>query len=184
MRLALLVAGVGVVVVVLTGGLSRLVETYPRVSPRIAGGAYLVSLLSWVLFPVLWLACLGSGLGALIGGTGVAGGCHVSAVLWSWALFASVPGALLLGALGFHLYRQVRVAGGTEARDGVLSRAVRRPTSAGDVWVVPSGRPAAFVSGWWRCRAIVTSGLLARLSRGEREAVCEHEVAHLRLGLS
>jgi hypothetical protein len=59
---------------------------------------------------------------------------------------------------------------------------VRRPTIAGEVWVVPSEHPAAFASGLWRCRAVVTSGMLAPLEGAERQAVCEHEAAHVRLG--
>lgn len=178
MRNALVVA----LVVLVIGALPQLVQSRLGVAPRVAATAYLVSLLGWALLPAVWLACVGSGLGSWIGGAPVAGGCHVAEVARAWELLGYAPGALVVGLLGFHLIRQVRLAGRTEVRAGILSATVRRPTRAGDVWVLPCRRPAAFVAGVWRCRAVVTSGLLGRLSRSEREAVCEHEVAHLRLG--
>lgn len=178
MRSALVVA----LVVVVLGALPQLVQLRPSAAPRAAASAYLVSLLGWALLPVFWLACLGSGICSWIEGAEVAGGCRVAGALRPWEALGFAPGALLVGLLGFHLIRQVRLARRAEVPAGILSATVQRPTHAGDVWVLPSRRPAAFVAGVWRCRAVVTSGLLGRLSRAERDAVCEHEVAHLRLG--
>lgn len=178
MSTALVVA----LVVVVIGGLPPLLDARSRAAPRVAASAYLVSLIGWGLLPVVWLVCLGSGLGSWIGGVGAVGGCHVADGVRPWSVVGYAPGAAVVGVLGFHLVRQVRLVRRTEFPAGLLSVSVRRPTRAGDVWVLPSRRPAAFVSGVWRCRAVVTSGLLGRLSQGEREAVCEHEVAHLRLG--
>ena len=164
-------------------GLSVLVGRRSGVSPRVAAGAHLVSLLGWALLPALWLACAGSALGSWLGGIRVSDrACLFGLDHGQWQLLGDVPGALVLGVLAFHGVRQVVVAGRTEMRGLVLSRAVRRPTSTGEVWVVPSESPAAFASGLWHCRAVVTSGMLAPLERDERQAVCEHEVAHVRLG--
>lgn len=153
------------------------------VSPRVAAGAHTVSLLGWALLPAVWLACVGSALGSWLGGIQApGGGCLLGLDHGQWQLLGDVPGALVLGVLVLHVIRQAVAARRAEVRGVVLSRSVRRPTSAGEVWVVLSDRPAAFASGLWRCRAVVTSGLLAPLESAERQAVCEHEAAHVRLG--
>lgn len=153
------------------------------VSPRVAAGAHLVSLLGWALLPAVWLACFGSALGSWLGGIRTSGGdCLLGLDHGQWLLLGYVPGALVLGVLVFHGLRHAAAARRTEMRGMALLRSVRRPTSAGAVWVVPSGSPVAFASGLWRCRAVVTSGMLASLQGAERQAVCEHEVAHVRLG--
>ena len=69
-----------------------------------------------------------------------------------------------------------------ELRGLALARSARRQVEGGSVWVVPSPEPAAYAGGLWRPRAVVTSGLLGPLDKYERQAVCEHEVAHVRLG--
>ena len=164
-------------------GLSVLAGRRGGVSPRVAAGAHLVSLLGWALLPAVWLACLGSALGSWLGGIRASGGgCLFGLDHGQWQLLGDAPGALVLGVLVFHGVRQAVVARRAEMRGLALSRAVRRPTSAGEVWVVPSRHPAAFASGLWYCRAVVTSGILAPLEREERQAVCEHEAAHVRLG--
>jgi len=153
------------------------------VSPRVAAGAHLVSLLGWALLPAVWLACLGSALGLWLGGIRASsGGCLLGLDHGQWQLLGYVPGTLVLGVLAVHGLRHAAAARGAEMRGGAISGSVRRPTSAGEVWVVPSSRPVAFACGLWRCRAVVTSGLLAPLEGAEREAVCEHEAAHVRLG--
>jgi hypothetical protein len=153
------------------------------VSPRVAAGAHLVSLLGWALLPAVWLACLGSALGSWLGGIRTSGGsCLLGLDHGQWQLLGYVPGTLVLGVLVFHGLRHAAAARRTEMRGMALSGSVRRPTSAGEVWVVPSDHPVAFASGLWRCRAVVTSGMLAPLEGAERQAVCEHEAAHVRLG--
>jgi Zn-dependent protease with chaperone function len=153
------------------------------VSPRVGAGAHLVSLLGWALLPAVWLACLGSALGSWLGGINASsGGCLLGLDHGQWQLIGAIPGTLVAGVLVFHGLRHAAAARRAEVRGMALSGSVRRPTSAGEVWVVPSSRPVAFASGLWRCRAVVTSGLLASLQGAEREAVCEHESAHVRLG--
>ena len=163
--------------------LSLLAARAGGVSPRVAAGAHLVSLLGWALLSAVWLACLGSELGSWLGGIRIAGGgCLFGLDHGQWQLLGDLPGALVLGVLVFHGLRHAAAARRAEMRGVALSMSVRRPTSAGEVWVVPSDHPAAFASGLWRCRAVVTSGLLASLAGPERQAVCEHEAAHVRLG--
>ena len=153
------------------------------VSPRVVAGANLVSLLGWALLPVVWLACLGSALGSWLGGIRTSGGgCLLGLDHGQWELLGYLPGALVLGLLVWHGVRHAAAARRAEMRGVALSGSLRRPTSAGEVWVVPSDHPAAFSSGLWRCRAVVTSGMLAPLEGAERRAVCEHEAAHVRLG--
>lgn len=164
-------------------GLCVLTGYRDGVSPRVAAGAYLVSLLGWAMLPAVWLVCVGSALGTLLGGIRTSGGgCLLGVGHSQWQLLGYAPGALVVGVLVFHGVRQVTAARHAEMRGLAFSRSVRRSTIAGEVWVVPSERPAAFASGLWRCRAVVTSGMLAPLERVERQAVCEHEAAHVRLG--
>ncbi|MDA8357620.1 MAG: M56 family metallopeptidase [Actinomycetota bacterium] len=163
--------------------LSLLAGRHGRISPRVAAGAHLVGLLGWALVPAVWLTCLGSALGSWLGGIHTSGGgCLLGLDRSQWQLLGEVPGAFVAGALVVQGLRQAAAARRAEMRGIVLSRSVRRPTSAGVVWVVPSVHPAAFSSGLWRCRAVVTSGMLAPLGSAERQAVCEHEAAHVRLG--
>lgn len=163
--------------------LSLLAGRLGGVSPRAAAGAHLVSLLGWALLPVVWLACLGSALGSWLGGIRTSGGgCLLGLDHGQWALLGYLPGALVTGLLVWHGARHAAAARRAEIRGVALSRSLPRPTSAGEVWVVPSEHPAAFASGLWRCRAVVTSGMLAPLEGAERRAVCEHEAAHVRLG--
>lgn len=153
------------------------------VSARVAACGHLVSLLGWALVPVVWLVCLGSALGSWLGGLRVSGGgCLLGLDHGQWQLIGYVPGTFLAGVLVLHGLRQAGAARRAEMRGVALSGSVRRRTSAGEVWVVPSDRPVAFASGLWRCRAVVSSGMLARLDSVERQAVCEHEAAHVRLG--
>ncbi len=162
-------------------GFSALIGRRAGVSPRVAAGAHLVSLMGWATVPLLWLACLGTGAGSLVGGAG-GGGCLLGLDRGTWQLLGLVPSAALGVVLLWHGVRHAVVAQ-RAARWGVaLARSVRRPTSAGEVWVVPADEPIAVATGIMRCRAVVSRGLLAPLSEREQEAVCEHEAAHVRLG--
>ena len=176
-------AAVGLGFFAMLVGLAVLVGRRAGVSPRVAAGAYVVSLLGWAFLPAVWLACFGNALGSWLGGIRTSGGgCLLGLGHGQWQLLGYIPGTLVLGMLVWHGFRHAAGARRAEMRGVVLSRSVRRSTSAGEVWVVPSEHPAAFASGLWRCRAVVTSGMLAPLSSAERRAVCEHEAAHVRLG--
>lgn len=164
-------------------GLPILTSSRHDVSPRVAAGAYLVSLVGWALLPAVWLVCSGSAIGLWLSGMRCAGGgCLLGVDHSGWALVGYVPSGAVLGVLTWHGLRQAMAARRAEMRGTALESSVRRPTSAGEVWVVPSARPVACAAGLWRCRAVVSSGLLALLGAHEREAVCEHEAAHVRLG--
>jgi hypothetical protein len=153
------------------------------VSPRVAAGAHLVSLVGWALLPAVWLACSGSALGSWLSGIRPAGGgCLFGLDQGQWTLLGYLPGTAVLGVLVWHGLRRAAAARRAEMPTEALAGSVCRPTRAGEVWVIPSARPVACAAGLWRCRAVVSSGLLAALGAREREAVCEHEVAHVRLG--
>ncbi len=174
-------AGLGFFAVLV--GLSALAGRRDGVPPRVAAGAHLVSLIGWALLPAVWLACSGSALGSWLGGIRTpGGGCLLGLDHGQWQLLGYLPGTAVLGVLVWHTLRHAAAARRAEVRGAALSKSVRRPTSAGEVWVVPSGHPVAVASGLWRCRAVVTSGMLASLGGAERQAVCEHEAAHVRLG--
>ncbi len=164
-------------------GLPVLTARRHGVSPRVAAGAHLVSLVGWAVLPAVWLVCSGSALGSWLSGIrATGGGCLLGLDHGQWALLGYVPGAAVLGVLVWQGLHRAATARRAEMRGIALSGSVRRPTSAGEVWVVPSARPVACATGLWRCRAMVSSGLLAPLEAPEREAVCEHEAAHVRLG--
>jgi len=168
--------GVLVALTTLVGRLDR------AVAPRVAAGAHLVGLVGWALLPAVWLACAGSAFASWLGGRGPGGGCLLGLDPTQWQLLGEVPGLLVAAVMVWHGLRQVLAARRVELRAVARAGAVPRPTSAGVAWVVPSPVPAAFAAGLWRCRAVVSSGLLASLAPEERAAVCEHEVAHVRLG--
>ena len=164
-------------------GLPILTGRRRGVSPRVAAGAHLVSLVGWALLPAVWLVCSGSALGSWLSGVHPAGGsCLFGLDQGQWTLLGYLPGTAVLGVLVWHGLRRAAAARRAEMPARALAGAVCRPTSAGEVWVVPSAQPIACATGLWRCRAVVSSGLLAPLEAREREAVCEHEAAHVRLG--
>lgn len=154
------------------------------VSPRVAATAHLVSLVGWGLLPAVWLACLGGSLGASLAGIKVAGGgCLFGLGGGQWQLVGYFPAAGAAGVLVWHAARLAAGARRAELRGLAKEGSVRRRVSSGaDVWVIPSPRPAAYAGGLVRPRAVVTTGLLAPLGEAERQAVCEHEAAHVRLG--
>jgi len=163
--------------------LFALVGRRRHVSPRVAAGAHLVTLVGWALLPAVWLACIGSAIGSWVGGIHASGGsCLLGLDHGQWQLVGYAPGALVLGVLTWHGLRHAAAARRVEMRGVALLGSARRSTSAGEVWVVPSEEPVAFAAGLWRCRAVVTSGMLDPLTEAERQAVCEHEAAHVRLG--
>jgi hypothetical protein len=91
--------------------------------------------------------------------------------------------ALLIARVGVFTARGVMAARRAELRGRALAAATCRTTAYGEpVWVLPSSRLAAYSGGWWRPKAVVTTGLLRLLGPDEQEAVICHEVAHLRAG--
>lgn len=175
------VAGIGLFVLLVA--LALLAGRRGGVSPRVAAGAYLVSLVGWGLLPAVWLACLGGSLSSWAAGVRApGGGCLLGLDHGEWQLLGYLPAAVVLGVVVRRGLRLAAAARRTEMRGAALAASVRRLTSTGEVWVVPSSRPAAFAGGLWRSRAVVSSGLLGPLEEAERQAVCEHEAAHVGLG--
>lgn len=167
----------------LLAGLARLAERCAASRPRVSAAAGLVSLLGWGAVPVAWLACAGGGLDGWIGRLPAASrACHTASASAPWALVGYLPALGALGWLLGHGASLARAARRAELRGPALAAAVPRDAANGTVWVVPSRELAAYAGGLWRPRAILTSGLLAPLSAPERQAVCEHEAAHVRLG--
>lgn len=168
---------------VLVVGLPVLTADRDGVPPRVAAAAHLLSLLGWAVLPTVWLACSSSAAASQIfGGPGARERCLSGLSQVGLGLLRYLPAGAILGLLGWHVLRQAVLARRAELRRSGLERSVRRSTSRGEVWVVPSAGPLACAEGLWHCRAVVSSGLLARLETAEREAVCEHEAAHVRLG--
>lgn len=180
MTAALTGGGLFVLLVVLPVVIGR----RPGVSPRVAAGAYLVDLVGWGLLPAVWLACLGGTVGSWLAGVRVAGGgCLLGFSKGEWQLAGYLPAVGAFGVLVWHAVRLAVTARRCELRGVALAGSARLGVSGGgSVWVVPSARPAAFAGGLWRSRAVVTSAVLAPLDEVERQAVCEHEAAHVRLG--
>ncbi len=164
--------------------LPGLVGAPAGVSPRVAAGGYLVSLVGWGLAPALWFACLGASVGSWLAGMRVSGGgCLFGLDEGQWRLVGYLPAAGALGVLVWHAIGLAISARRAELRGLALAASSRREVLGGvGVWVVPSDRPAAYAGGLWRARAVVTSAFLAALDEGEQRAVCEHEAAHVRLG--
>ena len=177
-------AAVGLGLLGLLVVLPVLVGERTGVSPRVTATAHLVGLVGWGLLPAVWLACLGSSIGASLAGIQVAGGgCLFGLREGQWQLAGYLPAAIAMGLLVWHAGRLVLAARRAELRGVAMAGSVRREVSGGaDVWVVPSTQPAAYAGGLLRARAVVTTGLLAPLDEAERRAVCEHEGAHVRLG--
>lgn len=174
---------VGVGLFALLAALGALARRSRGTSPRVAAGAHLVSLLGWGLVPVVWLACLGASLGSYLDGVRTPGGaCLLGFERFQWQLLGFVPAAALLGVLVWRTLPAAGAARRAEMRRAVRAAAVRRPTQAGEVWIVASPIPVAFAAGLVRPRAVISSGLLAPLEQAERQAVCEHEAAHVRFG--
>lgn len=175
-------AGLGLFVLLM--GLPALVAGREGVSPRVAAGGHLLGLLGWGLLAVVWLGCMGASIGSWLAGIPApGGGCLLGLARGQWLLLGYLPAAAALGLLVWHAVRLALAAWRAELRGLALAGSVCRAVSGGlAVWVVPSARPAAYAGGVWRPRAVVTSGLLTALEDDERQAVCEHEGAHIRLG--
>lgn len=152
-------------------------------SPRVSAAAYLVGLLGWAVLPATVLACAGQGVAGVAGGklTAFHNGCWLGVAVGDWRLIGYILGAAALSPLVWHGLQV-----GLAARRVELSsrcQAERRWMASGNsVWVVATGEAAAYAGGVLHPSAVVTSGLLDPLNAAERDAVCEHEAAHVRLG--
>ncbi len=176
-------AAVGLGLLALLIVLPSVFATRDGISPRVAAGGHLISLVGWGLLPAVWLACLGGTIASWAAGIRVSGGgCLFGLDQGQWQLLGYLPTAGALGVLVWHAIRLAVVAQRAELRGLALASSVRQEVEGGSVWVVPSSQPAAYAGGLWNPRAVVTSGLLGPLNKCERQAVCEHEVAHVRLG--
>ncbi len=176
-------AAIGLGLLALLIVLPSVFGTRDGISPRVAAGGHLVSLVGWGLLPAVWLACLGGTIGSWAAGIRLSGGgCLFGFDQGQWQLLGYLPAAGALGVLVWHAIRLAVAAQRAELRGLARAGSVRQEVEGGSVWVVPSSQPAAYAGGLWRPRAVVTSSLLEPLNECERQAVCEHEVAHVRLG--
>ncbi len=156
-----------------------------RASPRLLATGHLVRLIGLGVLPAGWLACLAVGFAGLIGhGPGLLGdGCWLGLSRGTWRLLVYGTVLLALAPLGWQATSIVRSA--ARLRPGDLERVLaskHRLRGGGVVWIVPSEEVMAYAGGFLRPYAVVTTGLLDLLTPLEREAVLEHEGAHLRFG--
>lgn len=155
-----------------------------RASSRLVATSQLVVLLGWASLPVMGAFCLGEAIASWTGTPGMAGGpCWLGMDASSWRVLGYVLAAMALVPLLVSLFRIGLCARRSELGER-LSRAssVLASPSGGKVFVLPTIEVAAYAGGLIRPRAVVTQGLVDPLTQKEKEAVCEHELAHVRLG--
>lgn len=158
-----------------------------RASPRLLAASHLVSLVGWMFLPAGWLACAGLDIAGALTRT-TSAGCRVGASWFGiqagiWQLLGVGVVVLVVGPLVWQGLRALVFARRIELRGLAAAGARRRCLrGGGSVWVLPAAEPLAYAGGVLRPRAVVTTGLLDLLDPTEREAVLEHEGAHLRLG--
>lgn len=162
-----------------------------RGSPRIRAALHLVVLLGWAVLPVAALACLGQGLAAtvahLVGEptAGTQAACPAGPLGTPWQLAGLGLGALGVVPLVRHGSRTLTSARRLEHHLGDCPPGSFRRLAAragGEVLLVESDERLALAGGLAHPKALVSTGLLAGLGEQERQAVVEHEAAHLRLG--
>ena len=157
-------------------------------SPRLLAAGHLVGLISWSFVPAVSLACAGLGLTVPTSRSGANGcGAHcgnpLGAPMRPWQLVCLGVVLSVLAPLAWQGLRAMIGARHSELRGRALAGAYPyRLRSGGLVWVLPAAEPLAYAGGLVRPRAVVTTGLLDLLTPVEREAVLEHEAAHVRLG--
>lgn len=159
-------------------------EWIERASCRLVATSELMVLLGWAVMPVMASFCFGEAIASWTGASRMAGGpCWLGMDASSWRVLGYVLAFLALVPLGVSLWRL-----GLSARRAELTGTLRRiagvfqTSSGGKVFVLPVSEVAAYAGGVLRPRAIVTKGLMEPLEHEEKEAVCEHELAHIRLG--
>lgn len=156
-----------------------------RASPRLLASAQVVGLLGWGTLPAAWLACIGSGIAALATTSGgpLGSGCWLGVGVGEWRLAGYGLAGIGLAPLVWQAARVLVASHRAELRGLALAAAERRRLTSGDsVWVLPADELVATAGGVLRPKAVVTTAVLARLSPKERQAVLEHEAAHIRLG--
>lgn len=154
-------------------------------SPRVSAAAYLVGLLGWAVLPATALACAGQGVAGVAGGklTALHNRCWLGVAVGDWRLIGYTLGAAALSPLVWHGLQVGLAARRVEVSSRSQCQAERRWMASGNsVWVVATGEAAAYAGGVLHPLAVVTTGLLDPLDAAERDAVCEHEAAHIRLG--
>jgi Zn-dependent protease with chaperone function len=155
-----------------------------RASCRLVATSELVILLGWAVMPVMVSFCFGEAIASWTGASRMAGGpCWFGMDASSWRVLGDVLAFMALVPLTVSLWRLGLSARRSELT-GPLARVVGvfQTPSGGKAFVLPTSEVAAYAGGVLRPRAIVTKGLMDPLSHEEKEAVCEHELAHIRLG--
>lgn len=156
-----------------------------QASPRVSAAAYLVGLLGWAVLPATVLACAGQAVAGLagVGRTALRNGCWLGVAAGDWRLVGYSLGAIALAPVVWHAVRVGSAARRVELSGRSRRQAERRQLASGNaVWVLASDEAAAFAGGVLHPSAVVTTGLLEPLDTAERDAVCEHEAAHVQLG--
>ncbi|MCL6095586.1 MAG: M56 family metallopeptidase [Actinobacteria bacterium] len=159
-----------------------------RASARMVATSELVVLLGWALLPVMGVFCLGEAIASWSVAPGMAGSigngaCWLGLDAASWRLLGYVLALIALLPLGVGIWRTARAVRNFEVEGELyLESTPLVLPSGGEVFVLPTVEVAAYAGGVLRPRAVVTRGLVDPLAQKEREAVCEHELAHVRLG--
>jgi hypothetical protein len=155
-----------------------------RASPRLSAAGHLVRLIGLGVLPAGWLACLATGFVGLVSHSpGIDDGCWLGLDLGIWRLLLYGLALAALLPVGWQAGQIVRRTARLQLVGAALAKATKhRLRGGGVVWVVPSEQVMAYATGLVRPHAVVTSGLLELLTPPEREAVLEHEGAHVRFG--
>jgi Zn-dependent protease with chaperone function len=152
-------------------------------APEAIATGFVVSLLGWAIVPAAWVLC---SVGSVVDLTAhrelTDFGCALGLGAAPWDLSGYLLAAAVIIPIG------VALIGHQRRRDATLDLAqmtvighYSSPLGSG-VAIVSSNDIHAVSAGLVHPRALVTTGTLALLSDQERQAVFEHEAAHLRLG--
>lgn len=155
-----------------------------RGSPRVLAALELGGLVGWAILPFALLSCFGDALATVIvSGRIGAGGCWMGVAASKWRLLGIAAGGLAVLPLLWQGWRTVRAVQRVELK-GLCRHAAELHTlaSGASVWVLPSPVPTAYAAGVLNPAAVVTSAVLDPLGAVERQAVLEHEAAHVELG--
>lgn len=116
----------GVALLVVLVALPACVRASSGVSPRVAAGAYLVSLLGWALLPALWLACFATALGSWLAGRGALGGaCPFGSSVGPMELAGYGLAGAVLGLLAWEALRVAAATHRAELRGAALAQSSR-----------------------------------------------------------
>ena len=153
-------------------------------SPRVKAAVALAGLGGWAVLPAVILGCAGVLMAGLVAtGRLGAAGCFAGLATGQWRMVGVSAAVVALGPLVWGAVRAVRAMRRSEPDALVRLAGTVHVSSRGvPVWVVPSPVAMAFAGGVVRTTAVVTSAALVGLDAAERQAVLEHEAAHLDLG--